>query len=144
VAKGVESALVGGMAVGFRTWELLVLTLVLQIGMLPLMARDFHQITLAAPLVNLLAVPLTSIIVPLGFITLGSGLILPALGRLFALPLAWMTWLLLRVVQWFAHFPRFSYRIPGRRSGCYLFSSRQPRRLRSRYALSSRRGGRWC
>jgi competence protein ComEC len=36
-----------------------------------------------------------------------------ALGKLLALPLGWVTWLLLQVVQWFAHFPRFSYRIPG-------------------------------
>ena len=113
LAAGVENALVAGMALGFRTWELLVLTLVLQVGMLPLMARDFHRITLAAPLVNLCAVPLTSIVVPLGFLTLGSGLLLPAVGKTLAMPLVWLTWLLLHVVQWFAHFPRWSYRIPG-------------------------------
>jgi competence protein ComEC len=113
VATSVENGFVGGMAVGFRTWELLVLTLVLQVGMLPLMARDFHRITLAGPLVNLFAVPLTSIVVPFGFLTLASGLLSPALGKLLALPLGWVTWLLLHVVQWFAHFPRFSYRIPG-------------------------------
>jgi competence protein ComEC len=77
------------------------------------MARDFHRVTLSAPLVNLAAVPITGIVVPLGFLTLGSGLFLTAAGKLLALPLAWVTTLLLHVVQWFAHFPRWSYRIPG-------------------------------
>jgi competence protein ComEC len=94
-------------------WELLVLTMALQAGMLPLMARDFHRIPLSAPLVNLAAVPLTGVVVPLGFLTLAAGLILPATGKLLAAPLAWLTTLLLHTVQWFAHFPRWSYRIPG-------------------------------
>lgn len=81
LARAAENTLAGGIALSFRVWELLVLTVVLQIGMLPLMARDFHRITLAAPLVNLLAVPVTSVVVPLGFLTLGSGLLFPALGE---------------------------------------------------------------
>jgi competence protein ComEC len=44
---------------------------------------------------------------------LAAGLILPATGKLLAAPLAWLTTLLLHTVQWFAHFPRWSYRIPG-------------------------------
>lgn len=72
LAAGLENTFAGGMALGFRAWELLVLTLILQVGMLPLLARDFHRITLAAPVVNLFAVPPTSIVVPLGFLTLGS------------------------------------------------------------------------
>ena len=102
-----------GIAASLRVIELLVITLALQIGMLPLMARDFHRVTLSAPLVNLAAVPITGIVVPLGFLTLGSGLLLPAVGKLLAAPMAWVTALLLHVVQWFAHFPRWSYRIPG-------------------------------
>ena len=50
-----EDSVVRGMALAFRIWELFALTIVLQVGMLPLMARDFHRITLSAPLVNLLA-----------------------------------------------------------------------------------------
>ena len=107
------NALVRGIAVSLRVWELLVITLALQIGMLPLMARDFHRVTLSAPLVNLAAVPLTGIVVPLGFLTLGCGLISQALGRLLAAPLMWVTMLLVHMVQWFAQFPRWSYRIPG-------------------------------
>ena len=113
MATPTENVLVGGIGASFRLWELLVLTIVLQVGMMPLMARDFHRVTLSAPLVNLFAVPLTGIVVPLGFLTLGSTLLLPALGKVLAVPLGWLTLLLLRVVQWFAHFPRWSYRIPG-------------------------------
>jgi hypothetical protein len=113
LAVSVENVLVRGLAFSFRVWELFVLTIVLQIGMLPLIARDFHRITLASPLVNLLAVPLTSLVVPLGFITLASSLVFPVLGRILAAPRGWLTWLLLHFVQWSAHFPRVSYRIPG-------------------------------
>jgi competence protein ComEC len=107
------NAFVGGLSLTFRVWELLVVTLALQAGMLPLMARDFHRIPLSAPLVNLAAVPLTGVIVPLGFLTLATGLVLPAVGKLLATPLAWLTALLLHIVAWFANFPRWSYRIPG-------------------------------
>jgi competence protein ComEC len=108
-----EDCLVGGLSLTFRLWELLVITIALQLGMLPLMARDFHRIALSAPFVNLAAVPLTGIVVPLGFLTLATGLILPPLGRLLAAPVGWLTTLLVHLVQWFAHFPRWSYRIPG-------------------------------
>jgi len=113
LGKSTGDILVGGLSLTFRVWELLVLTIALQAGMLPLMARDFHRIPLSAPIVNLAAVPLTGVIVPLGFLTLACGLILPAIGKFLAVPLAWLTALLLHVVQWFAHFPRWSYRIPG-------------------------------
>lgn len=105
--------LAGGLTLTFRVWELLVVTLALQIGMLPLMARDFHRVSMSAPLVNLAAVPMVGILVPLGFLTLATGSTLPAVGRLLAAPLTWLTALLVHVVQWFGHFPRWSYRIPG-------------------------------
>jgi len=96
-----------------RTWELMVLTLALQIGMLPLMARDFHRITLAGPIVNLAAVPLTGVVVPLGFVTLGSALLFPGFARMLAVPLTFITSVLLHIVHWFARLPKWSYRIPG-------------------------------
>src|SRR6059058_521401 len=113
LSKPTGDVMAGGLSLTFRVWELLVLTLALQAGMLPLMARDFHRIPLSAPLVNLAAVPLTGIVVPLGFLTLACGLVFTAAGKLLAVPLAWLTALLLHIVQWFAHFPRWSYRIPG-------------------------------
>lgn len=101
------------IAISLRAWELLIITLALQLGMLPLMARDFHRVTMSAPLVNLLAVPLTGIIVPLGFFALGSALVIPAAGKVLAIPVGWCALLLVHIVDWFARFPRWSYRIPG-------------------------------
>ena len=113
LGKPAGDAVVGGLSLTFRVWELLVLTVALQTGMLPLMARDFHRIPLSAPIVNLAAVPLTGVVVPLGFLTLACGLISPTAGKLLAASLAWLTALLLQIVQWFAHFRGWSYRIPG-------------------------------
>jgi competence protein ComEC len=113
IAAHIENGLAAGIGLTLRAWELMVLTLALQIGMLPLMARDFHRITLAAPIVNLAAVPLTGIVVPLGFLTLGSALLLPEVARIIAVPLSYITLLLLRIVHWFARLPKWSYRIPG-------------------------------
>lgn len=113
LGKATGYGLASGLTLTFRVWELLVVTLALQIGMLPLMARDFHRISLSAPVVNLVAVPTVGILVPLGFLTLATGLTLPGAGRLLAAPLTGLTALLVHVVQWFGHFPRWSYRIPG-------------------------------
>jgi competence protein ComEC len=109
----IENALARGIGLTLRAWELMVLTLALQIGMLPLMARDFHRVTLAAPIVNLAAVPLTGIVVPLGFLTLGSALLLPGVARIVAVPVSYVTLTLLQIVHWFARLPKCSSRIPG-------------------------------
>src|SRR5437762_3756562 len=81
--------------------------------MLPLLARDFHRITLSGLLANLIAVPLTGILVPLGFVTLASALLVPKLASLLSVPLGWLTGFLIHSMSWIAHFPRWSYRIPG-------------------------------
>ncbi|HYL86492.1 MAG TPA: DNA internalization-related competence protein ComEC/Rec2 [Candidatus Angelobacter sp.] len=107
------NAISGGLTLTFRVWELSVVTVVLQIGMLPLMARDFHRVALAAPIVNLAAVPMIGILVPFGFVTLLAVLILHSVGKLLAAPLVWCTSLLVHIVEWFARFPPWSYRIPG-------------------------------
>lgn len=107
------NALAQSIGISLRLWELLIVTLALQVGMLPLMASDFHRVTLAAPLVNLLAVPLTGIVVPLGFLALAFGLVFPAVAKLLAAPLGWSVLLLLHIVRWFAQLPSASYRIPG-------------------------------
>ncbi len=104
---------VGALGLSFRVWELLVLTLVLQVGMLPLLASEFHRITLVAPLANFAAVPLTALIVPAGFLTLIAGALFPTLRGILALPLSWLTQGLLHAVAWCAHFQRLNYRIPG-------------------------------
>ncbi len=109
----VETFLVGGLGLSLRIVELLAITLVLQIGMLPLMTGSFHRVTLSAPLVNMLAVPLMGVMVPLGFAAILGGTFLPAFGRFLAVPLGWLTSALLAVVQHFSGLSRWSYRVPG-------------------------------
>ncbi len=113
IARMPATLMIAVLAFSFRVWELFVLTLVLQIGMLPLLAAEFHRITFAGPFVNFAAVPLTAVIVPAGFLVLLTGLVSPALGKLLALPLAWVTLALIHVVQWCSQMQRMSYRVPG-------------------------------
>jgi competence protein ComEC len=113
LGRSAETLFIGSLAASFRVAELLALTFVLQIGMLPLMARDFHRIPLYGMLVNLFAVPLTTVIVPLGFLAVGAGLIFSLAGKLLAIPLSWLLWLLTHAVHWFAVIGASSYRIPG-------------------------------
>src|SRR5277367_5945174 len=112
-ARATENALAGELGVSMRIFELLVITLVLQIGMQPLMTSAFHRVTLTAPLVNLLAVPMMGVMVPLGFATILSGVLFPAMGRFLAAPLGLLTTFLLRVVKYFGGFGHWSYCVPG-------------------------------
>jgi len=112
-AKWAEGFGVKALGWSLRGGEMIALSVVLQFGMLPLMARDFHRVTLMGPLANLFAVPLTGVIVPLGFFTLGSAMIVPPIARVLAWPLGWLVALQGYVVAWFAGFAHGSYRIPG-------------------------------
>ena len=98
---------------GLRVAEIFLLSLVLQLGMLPMMARDFHRVSLVGPFTNSLAVPLTSLIVPLGFTSLATGLIVPRAAPFLAYPLTWLVSIQERIISWFAGIPHGSYRIPG-------------------------------
>ena len=112
-AKWVQDFGVKGLGWCLRGGEMIALSVVLQFGMLPLMARDFHRVTVLGPVANLFAVPLTGVIVPLGFFTLGSAAIVPQIARVMAWPLGWLVALQGHVVGWFASFAHGSYRIPG-------------------------------
>ena len=108
-----ERLLTVPLRAGLRLWELFVLSSALQVGMLALLAFDFHRVTLAGPASNVLAVLLTGLIVPLGFLTLGTELIWSRL----AAPLAWALGLLVKIllatVHWFATLPLVSFRTPA-------------------------------
>jgi competence protein ComEC len=97
----------------FRTWEVLVITAVIQLGMLPLMALYFHRVNLAGPLVNVPASLLAGLTVPVGFLVLGLSAAWPALGTMAHHILGAMLNALVTVVEWFARWEWLSYRIPG-------------------------------
>jgi len=81
--------------------------------MMPLMAQDFHRVTLAGPLSNIPAVLLTGLIVPLGFLALLLTFVWARLAWALAHALGFCAGVLLAVVNWFSHWPGMSYRIPG-------------------------------
>src|SRR5882757_3295522 len=112
-AKWAQDFGIAGLGWWLRGSEMIGLSVVLQLGMLPLMARDFHRVTLIGELANLFAVPLTGVIVPLGFFTLGGAVVAPPVARVLAVPLGWLVALQGHVVGWFAGFAHGSYRIPG-------------------------------
>jgi competence protein ComEC len=97
----------------FRLWELLVLSFALQFGMLGLLALDFHRVTLAGPASNVPAVLLTGLIIPMGFLTLGSSLIWKPLAMPLAWTLGFLVKTLLATVHWFATLPLASFRTPA-------------------------------
>jgi competence protein ComEC len=98
---------------GLRLWEIVLLSVVIQGGMIPLLTRDFHRVSLAGPIDNIPAVILTGLIVPLGFLTLAAAFIWAQLAALLAKALGFCAGMLLAVVEWFSRWPHVSYRIPG-------------------------------
>ena len=108
-----QDSAVKAVQVALIAAELFVLSSVLQLGMLPMMARDFHRVALLGPVVNLFVVPLTGLIVPLGFFGVTAGMVVPMIGRLLAHPLVWLVWVQGHIVSFFAAIPHGSYRIPG-------------------------------
>jgi len=98
---------------GLRLWEIVLLSVVIQLGMMPLLAQDFHRVSLSGPFSNIPAVILTGLIVPLGFVTLALTFLWARLAMLFARALGFCAGLLLAIVEWFSRLPHLSYRIPG-------------------------------
>lgn len=113
IARRAESLLVLPIRGGLRLWEVALLSAIIQWGMMPLMAQDFHRVTLAGPLSNIPAVLLTGIIVPLGFAVLITTFVWSRLAWGLAKALGFCAGMLLTVVQWFSRWPRMSYRLPG-------------------------------
>jgi competence protein ComEC len=104
--------LTGPMRTGLYLWELMVLSAILQLGMLPSMAYYFHRVTIAGPFANAPAVLLTGLAVPIGFFTLAATLVSHTLAVFLARILGWILAMLDASVRWFAHWHGASYRIP--------------------------------
>ena len=113
LAKPVERSLAGTMAACFRLWELFVLTIVLQLGMLPLMAANFHRITLSAPIREPRGCPDHEHRRSVWFFHSRNRFDLRHVREGVCRSTEKLTLLLLGIVKWFAGFPHWSYRIPG-------------------------------
>ena len=94
-------------------WELAVISLAIQLGMLPLMAQYFHRISPLGIVANMPAVLLTAIIVPFGFLALGAGMVWSTLGHFLGKILSAAIAILVLSVNWFAKLPGAFYRIPS-------------------------------
>jgi competence protein ComEC len=104
--------IVAPIRIGLRLWEIVLLSFVIQWGMTPLLALDFHRVSFAGPIANIPAVILTSLIVPLGFLALIAAFLWTRLAALLAGALGFCAGLLLKIVDWFSGVPRISYRVP--------------------------------
>ncbi|MFI5272577.1 MAG: ComEC/Rec2 family competence protein, partial [Ktedonobacterales bacterium] len=79
--------------------ESLAVTVVAQLATLPVLALTFQQISLVAPLANLLVVPLLAPLLVLGALLAGAALAAGVVGSFLTLALAWVTWPLLWFVD---------------------------------------------
>jgi competence protein ComEC len=112
-ASRASAVIAAPVNIGLRLWEIVLLSVVIQWGMMPIQAQDFHRVSLAGPLSNIPAVLLTGLIVPLGFLTLLATFVCARLSLLLARMLGFLAASLLAVVKWVGAWPRMSYRIPG-------------------------------
>ena len=110
---GASALLTAPLRLGFRLWDVLLLSATIQLGVLPLLALYFHRVSLTGPASNIPAVLLTGLIVPLGFITLALSFLWAPLATGLAKLLGALVGALLACVGWLARWPRGSYRIPG-------------------------------
>jgi competence protein ComEC len=97
---------------GLYFWDLLVISTILQLGMLAPLAYYFHRVTLAGPFANIPALLLTGLIVPLGFFTLLVSLASHTAAVWLAKVLGAFLSVLGTSVEWFAGWHHASYRIP--------------------------------
>jgi competence protein ComEC len=108
-----NGVVIAPIRIGLRLYDLALLSLVIQWGMMPLLAQDFHRVSIVGPISNVPAVVLTGLIVPLGYLTLAVSFVWWRVGLLLAKWLSVATGTLLATVEWFSKIPRVSYRIPG-------------------------------
>jgi competence protein ComEC len=116
-ASRASTLIAAPVSAGLRLWEIVLLSVVIQWGMMPILAQDFHRVSLAGPLSNIPAVILTGLIVPLGFLTLLATFVWARLSLALARMIGFLATSLLAIVKWVGAWPRVSYRIPGRRFG---------------------------
>jgi competence protein ComEC len=93
--------------------DIALMSLILQLGMMPLLAYYFHRVTLAGPFANIPAVLLTGMAVPLGFLMLAAAFISRAAAALLAKLMSLTLAALMTTVTWFAQWHTASFRIPA-------------------------------
>ena len=131
----------GPLRIALYLWELVIVSAILQLGMLPLQAYYYHRVTLAGPLSNVPAVFLTGLTVPIGFLTLAASFVSHALAGFLATFLGFFLAALDAIVQWFAGWHGASYRIPG--PPMFIIAMFAVLTIALSSAIRSRRNGWW-
>ena len=102
---------------GYSISELLAVTLAAQIATLPILALTFHQLSLIAPIANLLTVPLLAPLLLLGVPLALCGAVGTPVGGFAAMVIGWVAWPLLwfvnRVIALCAALPQASLSVTG-------------------------------
>ncbi len=93
--------------------EIVFISAILQLGMLPPLAYYFHRVALAGPFANVPALLLTGLAVPIGFLTLAASLVSHTLAGWMSTLLGFLFAMLDASVRWFAGWHGATYRIPG-------------------------------
>ncbi|MGH9774607.1 MAG: ComEC/Rec2 family competence protein [Candidatus Acidiferrales bacterium] len=102
---------------GLHLWKIILLSAVIQWGLLPLLALYFHRVSLVGPLSNVPAVLITGVIVPLGFAMLLASALWWRLAEALAGILGTLVKILIWTAKWFSGLGHASYRIPGPPAG---------------------------
>jgi len=105
--------LVHPLRAAFCVCEIVFVSAILQLGMLPPLAYYFHRVALTGPFANVPALLLIGLAVPLGFLMLTAAFVSHGLAALMARLLYMLLALLEYAVRWFASWHSASYRIPG-------------------------------
>jgi competence protein ComEC len=86
---------------------------VLTVGLAPLSIWYFNQVSLVAPLCNLLAVPVFALLViPLTLLATLSLFVFPPLSKAFAIPAAWCMEIILGFLNWADRVPISAWKTP--------------------------------
>jgi len=96
-----------------NAWDIFIISFAIHLGFVLLLALYFHRVTWTGLLANIVVVPLTGLLVPLGLLALLAGSFWLVLGKLLAWAVAALTNLLLWVVHTLAQLELLSWRIPS-------------------------------
>ncbi|HET9402859.1 MAG TPA: ComEC/Rec2 family competence protein [Candidatus Acidoferrales bacterium] len=100
------------LRIGVTAFEVFAISAVIQLGLLPLSVAQYHRVSSIGIIANVGALVFTSLVVPLGFITLSVGLISRAAARIFAGALHVFVSAMLVAVHFFAGPSWSSQRVP--------------------------------
>ena len=96
----------------FRLYELVVVSLVIQVGFLLPLSVYFYRASWVGVSANVFLVPLLGLVVPLGMATLLLALVSETVAGLLAIPLAALLEMMLAVARWHAGLALASLRVP--------------------------------